>query len=80
MKVSVQASGDESIINLPDDLMAAASIKPNDVLNVEIHNSRIILSKVFQHRTLIERATDFDGELHLFEELSWGEPCGNEIW
>lgn len=67
------------IINLPDELMAAASIKPKDTLNIEINNSRIILSKVFQHRTLIERAADFGGELHLSEELSWGEPCGNEI-
>ena len=80
MKISIQASGDECVINLPDDLLAAASIKPNDTLNVEINNSRIILSKAIQHRTLTERATDFDGELHLFEELLWDKPCGNEIW
>ena len=80
MKVSVQASGDECIINLPDELMAAASIKPNDTLNIEINNSRIILSKVFQHRTLTERVADFGEEPHLSEELSWGESCGNEIW
>lgn len=80
MKVSVQASGDECIMNLPDELLAAASIKPNDTLNIEINNSRTILIKAFQHRTLIERAADFDGELYLSEELSWGGPCGNEIW
>ncbi len=80
MKVSVQACGNECIINLPDELMDAASIKPNDILNAEIHNSRIILSKVLQHRTLTERAADFDGELFLSEEVLWDKPCGNEIW
>lgn len=80
MKVSMQVYREDFIINLPDEFLAAASIKPNDILNVEIHNSRIILSKVFQHRTLIERAADFDEEFHLSEEMSWDAPCGKEIW
>ncbi|MBQ6255623.1 MAG: hypothetical protein IJP78_05235 [Clostridia bacterium] len=32
------------------------------------------------HRTLQERAEAYDGELHLFDELNWGEPVGDEVW
>ena len=40
----------------------------------------IKLEKVFQHKTLEERATEFGGELGLDGEYNWGEPIGREVW
>lgn len=31
------------------------------------------------HRSLIERAAAFSGELRLSTPIDWGEPCGSEI-
>ena len=33
----------------------------------------------FQHRTLEERAADYNGQLNLDGEFDWGESMGREI-
>ena len=80
MRVTVQSLGNECVIHLPVELLAALSIKQNDILNAEVQEGQIILSKSFQHRTLAERAVTFGGNLNLSEEISWGEPQGNQMW
>lgn len=40
----------------------------------------ITLVKSFRHKTLEERAVEFDGELMLDGEYDWGEPVGKEVW
>lgn len=77
MRVTVQSLSDECLIHLPVELLPALSIKPNGILNAEVQEEQIILSKSFQHRTLAERAVTFGGNLNLSEEISWGEPQGN---
>ena len=52
----------------------------DEVLNAEIQDGKIILSKTFQHRTLQERAAAFGGKLNLSEEITWDDPQGNEVW
>ena len=42
-------------------------------------NDVITLAKSFQHKTLEERAVQFDGELMLDGEYDWGEPMGREV-
>ena len=34
----------------------------------------------YRHKTLEERAAEFDGQLHLDGEYDWGEPVGREVW
>lgn len=80
MRVTVQSLGDECVIHLPVELLAALSIRPNDILNAKVQEGQSILSKSFQHRSLAERAVTFGGNLNLSEEISWGEPQGNEMW
>lgn len=38
------------------------------------------LKKSLCHKTLEERAAEFDGKLRLNGEYDWGEPVGREIW
>ena len=40
----------------------------------------ITLAKPFRHKTLEERAAEFDGKLMLDGEYDWGEPVGREVW
>ena len=34
----------------------------------------------FRHKTLEERAAEYDGKLMLDGEYDWGEPVGREVW
>ena len=36
--------------------------------------------ELFRHKTLEERAAEFDGKLLLDGEYDWGEPVGREVW
>lgn len=80
MLVQLKAWGNSQGIRFSREFLASAGIRPDDVLVAEVNNGRIILSKSFQHRTLQQRAADFGGKLNLSEEVSWGEPQGNEVW
>ena len=60
--------------------MKNAGIVLNDILEVTVSNGVITLVKPFRHRTLEERAAEFDGKLMLDDEYDWGEPVGREVW
>ena len=51
-----------------------------DTLNAEIVDGKIVLTPTFRHRSLRERAAEFDGQLNLAEEIEWDEPVGSEVW
>ena len=36
--------------------------------------------EVFDHRTLVQRAAVFDGDLLLAEEIAWPKAQGDEVW
>ena len=80
MQVQLKAWGNSQGIRFSREFLASAGFKPDEVLNAEIQDGKIILSKSFQHRTLAERAVRFGGNLNLSEEISRGEPEGNEVW
>lgn len=52
----------------------------NDYLEIELLDGEIVLKKTFKHRTLEDRATDFDGILGPYQEFEWDEPVGRERW
>ena len=80
MQVQLKTWGNSQGIRFSREVLASAGIQPNDVLVAEVDNGRIILSKSFQHRSLQQRAAAYGGKLNLSEEVSWGEPQGNEVW
>lgn len=80
MQIQLKAWGNSQGIRFSREFLASAGFRPDEVLNAEIRDGKIILSKSFQHRTLAERAAAFGGSLNLSEEIPWGEPQGNEVW
>ena len=46
----------------------------NEILDVSIANGVITLMKPFHHKTLEERAAEYDGKLMLDGEYDWGDP------
>ena len=67
-------------IRLPKEVLKSAGISLNDFLDVTVSNGVITLVKPFRHKTLEERAAEFDGKLMLDGEYDWGEPVGREVW
>lgn len=80
MQIQLKPWGNSQGIRFSREFLALAGINQSDILNAEIVDGKIILSKQFVHRTLVQRAAAYGGELHLSDELPAAEPVGNEVW
>ena len=80
MQTQVKAWGNSQGIRISKDILKEANIFVNDVLNVNVSNGQILLTKPYRHKTLEERAADFGGKLNLDGEFDWGQPAGREVW
>ena len=80
MQAQVKAWGNSQGIRLPKEVLKRAGIILNEVLDVKVSDGVITLAKPFRHKTLEERAEEFDGKLMLDGEYDWGEPVGREVW
>ena len=80
MQVQVKTWGNSQGIRLSKDILQAANIGIDDLLEVSVSEGVITLVKTFRHKTLEERAAAFGGELRLDGEFDFGEPVGREVW
>ncbi|MCD7842482.1 MAG: AbrB/MazE/SpoVT family DNA-binding domain-containing protein [Lachnospiraceae bacterium] len=80
MVAQVKAWGNSQGIRLSKELLDSLGIYLNEYLDVKVVNGDIVLSKTFRHKTLEERAAEYGGKLGPYEEMSWGEPGGREMW
>ncbi len=47
---------------------------------MNMQDGNFSFSKETEHKSLEERAEEFDGKLGPYEEFVWGEPKGREVW
>ncbi len=80
VQIQVKKWGNGSGIRFTKEFLREAGVTVEDMLNAEIVNGQIILTPVFRHRSLRERAAEFNGELNLSDEIEWDEPVGSEVW
>jgi len=80
MQAQVKEWGNSQGIRLSKEILKSAGIALNEVLDIKVSNGVITLVKPFRHKTLEERAAEFDGKLMLDGEYDWGEPVGREVW
>ena len=80
VQTQVKKWGNGSGIRFTKEFLREAGITMEDTLNAEIVNGQIILTPMFRHRSLRERAAEFNGELNLSDEIEWDEPVGSEVW
>ncbi len=80
VQTQVKKWGNGSGIRFTKEFLREAGITTEDTLNAEIVNGQIILTPVFRHRSLRERAAEFNGELNLSDEIEWDDPAGSEVW
>lgn len=80
MQVKLKQWGNSQGIRFSKEFLLRAGISPEDTLDAEVVNGRIILTPSFRHRSLRERAADYGGQLNLSDELTREEPAGGEVW
>lgn len=80
MRVQVKPWGNSQGIRISKDILREADVEIDDVLEVKVVNGMITLVKPFRHKTLEERAAEFNGNLNLDGEYNWGEPVEREVW
>ena len=74
MVTQVKAWGNSQGIRLSKELLALAGIENNDFLDIQVVDGTILLKKKYRHRTLEERAEEFNGKIGPYNEFDWGEP------
>lgn len=80
MQAQVKTWGNSQGIRISKDILQAANVSIDDVLDVKVSDGMIMLVKPFRHKSLEERAAEFDGKLNLDGEYDWGDPVGREVW
>ena len=80
MQAQVKAWGNSQGIRIPKDILQEANVAIDDILDIKVVNGMIALVKPFRHKTLEERAAEFNGKLNLDGEYDWSEPVGREVW
>ena len=80
MQTQVKTWGNSQGIRIPKEILQDAGIALNEILDITVKNGVITLVKTSKHKTLEERAAEFDGNLNLDGEFDWGEPVGREVW
>ena len=80
MNTQLTKWGNSQGIRLPRKLTQELGIFLNDFLRISVEDGRIIIEKVFVHRTLEERAADYGGKLGPYEAFDWGPKEGREVW
>ena len=79
-QVAIKTWGNSQGIRLSKDILKSAGIALNEMLEVTVSDGVITLAKTFRHKTLEERAAEYNGRLMLAGEYDWGEPVGREVW
>ncbi len=80
MKAEIKKWGNSQGIRLSKEILQMANMGLNEILDISASDGIITLTKAFRHKTLEERAAEYDGKLNLDGEYDWGEPVGREIW
>ena len=80
MQAQVKTWGNSQGIRISKEILKAANIKLDDILDVKISDGMITLVKPFRHKNLEERAERYGGKLNLNGEYDWGERVGREGW
>lgn len=80
MQAQIKSWGNSQGIRISKEILQAAGITLDEVLDVSVSSGVITLKKTFKHRTLEERAAEYNGQLNLDGEYDWGTPLGREMW
>lgn len=72
--------GNSAGIRIEKSILESVSAKIGDTFDIISQDGdKIILKKVFRHKTLKERIEEFDNKPGEVLDYDWGEPVGKEM-
>jgi len=76
---TVQKWGNSQAIRLPKAALEKTGLKENDRVEIQVHDSSLLIVPVRKHLTLRERAAGYAGD---YRPVEWdtGRPVGKEVW
>ncbi len=80
MQTQIKKWGNGSGVRFSKEFLREAGLSVDDTLTAEIVDGQIILTPAFRHRSLRERAAEYDGKLNLSSEPEREDPVGSEVW
>ncbi len=80
MQLQINTWGNSQGIRIPKDMLDEAGFSVGEKIDARVENGAVVLTKVFRHKTLEERAAEYGGKLNLDGEGDWFTPMGNEVW
>ncbi len=80
MEARLQKWGNSSGIRIPSSILKALNLKPDDTINLEHVDDKVIITKKKDKKiSLEEEFKNYHGE-NLAKDFTWDEPVGREIW
>ena len=80
MITAIKPWGNSHGIRISREIMQALGASPNEELEAEVVDGKLVLRKVISRKTLSEYARECGGRLGPYEEFDWGEGIGIERW
>lgn len=75
----VKKWGNSASIRIPSEVLAASSLKLDDVVSIKVEDHRIIIEATRKKYHLDDLLGQIDDQ-DLYAEVDFGEPVGNEEW
>jgi antitoxin MazE len=80
MRLKVRKWGNSLAIRIPKDIASLSGIHLNTCIEVETGDKYLVLRPVGEHQPTLSDLIEKITPLNLHNEISSGEPQGNEIW
>ena len=81
MKTAIRRWGNSSAVRIPGQILTQAGLQEGANVEITSTETGVITLRAIRVRESIEELfAAYDGEQLFSEELSWGEPQGDEIW
>ena len=80
MEARLQKWGNSLGIRIPSSILKSLNIKPNEILNIEQEEEKIVISIPKKKKISLEESfKNYHGD-NLAKDFSWDDPMGKEIW
>jgi antitoxin MazE len=76
----IQKWGNSYGLRIPKNIMEELELRPDTRLEIHQEEGSIIITPVRRQHVTLEELLDQIKLENLHDEVSWGDPSGNEVW
>ena len=80
MNQQVKKWGNSAAVRIPAATLAAAGLKPDDIVDVREEGGRIVIEKLASGHVTLEWLLEGVTPDNIHPEINFGRPVGKEIW